>query len=67
MNQFIIKDNNDNECVVDDPDRFKQHLFDFHTYNGKANFSLHKENGHYFTVTIKLLNEVNEFIKKSKK
>ena len=67
MNQLIVKDNNGNKYVVVDPNRFRQHLFDFHTYNGKADLSLHEENGHYFTVTTKLLDEVNKFIKKNKK
>lgn len=67
MNQLIVKDNNGNNYVVDDPNRFRQHLYDFHTSNNKANLSLHEEKGHYFTVTSKLLDEVNEFIKKNKK
>ena len=67
MKQLIVKDNNRNEYVVDDPNRFRQHLFDFHTHDGKADLSLHEENGHYFTVTIKLIDEVNEFIKKNNK
>ena len=46
---------------------FRQHLLDFHTLNGKADLSLHEENGHCFTVTIQLIDVVNEFIKKNKK
>ena len=67
MNQLIIQDNNGNNYIVDKPKQFKKHLIDFHTLKGKANLSLHEENGHYFTVTTKLLDEVNNFIKKSKK
>ena len=60
-------DNNGNNYIVDEPIKFKKHLIQFHTSEGIANFSLHEENGHYFTVTTKLLDEVNEFIKKNKK
>ena len=35
MNQLIIKNNNENDYIVDNPNRFKQHLFNFHIYNGK--------------------------------
>ena len=67
MNQLIVKDNNGNKYVVDEPNRFRQHLLDFHTSNGKADLSLHEENGHCFTVTIQLIDVVNQFIKKNKK
>ena len=67
MNLLILKDNKGCKYVVDDPNRFKQHLFDYHSYNGKADLSIHEENGHYFTVTTKLLDEVNEYIRKNKK
>ena len=67
MNILIVRDNNGNKYVVDNPKLFRKHLFEFHTYNDKADLSLHEENGHYFTATSKLLNEVNEFIKKNKK
>ena len=67
MNKLTVKDNNGKDYTIDDPKRFKQHLLDFHTSNDKANLSLHEENGYYFTVTTKLLNEVITFIKKNKK
>jgi len=67
MNKLTVKDNNGKDYTIDDPIRFKQHLLDFHTLNDKANLSLHEENGYYFTVTTKLLNEVITFIKKNKK
>ena len=67
MKQLIIKDNEGSSYVIDDPYRFIKHLFDFHTSNGEANLSLHEENGHYFTITKKLINEVNNFISKNKK
>ena len=67
MKQLIIKDNKGKSYFVNDPYRFIQHLFDFHTLNGEADLSLHEENGHYFTVTKKLIDEVNNFISKNKK
>ena len=67
MKQLIIKDKNGNNYVVDDPNQFRKHLFEFHTYKGKADLSLHEEKGHYFIVTTKLFDEVNKFIEKNKK
>ena len=67
MNQLIVKDNTGKNYIVNDPNRFKQHLLNFHTSNGNANLSLHEENGYYFTITTKLLNEVINFIKNNKK
>ena len=62
MKQLIILDNNGNNYIVGEPIKFKKYLINFHTSNGKANFSLHEENGHYFTVTPELLEEVTKFI-----
>ena len=67
MPQLIVKDNEGNDYIVKEPNRFRQHLFDFHTLNGEADLSLHEENGHYFTVTKKLIDEVKNFISKNKK
>ena len=67
MKQLIIKDNKGKSYFVDDPCRFIQHLFDFHTLNREADLSIHEENGHYFTVTKKLIDEVNYFISNNKK
>ena len=64
MSQLIVKDNEGNNYIVDDPKLFWQHLSDYHTSKGKANLSLHEESGYYFTVTTKLLEQVNNFIKK---
>ena len=65
MNQLIIIDNKGNNYIVYNPKQFRKHLIDFHTSNGKANYSLHEDSGHYFTVTPKLLEEVNKFINNS--
>lgn len=46
-----LKDDLGKSYVVKDLDRFKQHLIDFHSINGKGDNSLHEENGYWFTVT----------------
>ena len=66
MNQLIIIDNNRNNYIVGNPKQFKKHLIDFHTSNGRADNSLHEENGRYFTVTPKLIEKVNKFINNSR-
>ena len=67
MKKLIVKDNNGKDYIVNDPDRFRKHLYNFHTYNDNADLSVHEESGHYFTVTNKLLDEVNEFTRRIKK
>lgn len=44
--------------VVHDLERFKQHLVDFHSKNGKGDYSLHEENGYWFTVTPEFYDQV---------
>ena len=46
-----IKDIDGRDYIIEDLDRFISHLEDFHTVNGKADGSLHEENGYYFKVT----------------
>ncbi len=46
-----LKDDLGKPYVVKDLDRFKQHLIDFHSINGKGDNSLHEEHGYWFTVT----------------
>ena len=41
-----IEDNSGNQVRIPDPDRFYDHILQFHS-RGK---SIHDENGHYFTV-----------------
>ena len=43
-----IKDIDGRDYIVEDLDKFINHLKDFHTVNGKADGSLHEENGYYF-------------------
>ncbi len=53
-----IKDIDGRDYIVEDLDRFIIHLKDFHTDNGKADGSLHEENGYYFKVTQDFLDNI---------
>jgi len=50
MKKIIIEDNYGRSFEINDIDNFKNHLINFHSYNGKADNSLHEENGYYFTI-----------------
>jgi|TARA_B110000914_G_C15088256_1_gene276107 hypothetical protein len=56
-----IKDIDGRDYIIEDLDRFISHLEDFHTVNGKADGSLHEENGYYFKVTQDFLNQIIDF------
>ena len=53
-----IKDIDGRDYIIEDLDLFITHLKDFHTVNGKADGSLHEENGYYFKVTQDFLDSV---------
>ena len=53
-----IKDIDGRDYIVKDLNRFIEHLNDFHTVNGKADGSLHEENGYYFKVTQDFLDNI---------
>ena len=53
-----IKDIDGRDYIIEDLDRFISHLDDFHTVNGKADGSLHEENGYYFKVTQNFLDQI---------
>ena len=56
MKKIIIKDYYGKNYQIDDLERFKNHIIDYHSINGKGDNSLHEENGKYFKIT-------DEFIK----
>jgi hypothetical protein len=56
-----IKDIDGRDYIIEDLDRFISHLEDFHTVNGKADGSLHEENGYYFKVTQNFLDQIIDF------
>ena len=55
---MIIKDNRGKEYQIADLEEFKNNIIDFHTRNGEADYSLHEENGRYFTVTPSFLKKI---------
>ena len=62
MNELILTDNSSREYIVKDPQRFYNHLVEYHTKNKIADHSVHEENGFYFTVTEDLFNKVENFV-----
>jgi len=56
LKKIIIKDYYGENYQIDDLERFKNHIIDYHSINGKGDNSLHEENGRYFKIT-------DEFIK----
>ena len=50
MNKIIIQDNYGRSFEIKDLNNFKNHLINFHSYNGMADNTLHEEYGYYFTV-----------------
>ena len=62
MSNLILRDNNSKEYIVTNPQRFYDHLIEYHITNKTADHSVHEENGFYFTVTEKLFNKVEAFV-----
>ena len=62
MNELILTDNSSREYIVKDPQRFYNHLVEYHTKNKIADHSVHEENGFYFTVTGELFYKVENFV-----
>ena len=63
MTTLIIIDNSGREYEVKDPQRFFDHLIDYHSNKNVGDHSIHEENGYYFTVTEELFKKVENFIK----
>tara|TARA_B100002052_G_C15412770_1_gene389140 strand:- start:349 stop:534 length:186 start_codon:yes stop_codon:yes gene_type:complete len=53
MKKVFIKDDNGDNYLVNNIDKFKKHIFKYHSYNNQGDNSIHEENGRYFTVTKK--------------
>ena len=66
MANLILSDNNSRKYIVNDPQRFYDHLIEYHTTNKIADNSVHEENGFYFTVTNDLYKKVENFVNNSK-
>ena len=58
MNKIIIEDNYGRSFEINDLMNFKNHLINFHSYNGKADNSIHEEEGYYFTVNDEFYNMI---------
>ena len=63
MTALKIIDNSGREYEVKDPQRFFDHLIEYHSNNNVGDHSTHEENGYYFTVTEELFKKVENFIK----
>ena len=46
MDKIIIEDNYGRSFEINDLKNFKNHLINFHSYNGKADNSIHEEEGY---------------------
>ena len=55
MNNATIKDYYGKDYQVTNLEKFKKHLTDYHSINGKGDNSLHEENGRYFKITDKFI------------
>ena len=66
MTNLILRDNNSREYIVKDPQRFYDHLIEYHTTNKTADHSVHEENGFYFTVSGDLFKKVENFVLNNK-
>ena len=42
---------NGDNYLIEDIKKFKNHIFKYHSIDGKGDYSLHEENGRYFTVS----------------
>ena len=58
MTTLIIIDNSGREYEVKDPQRFFDHLIDYHSNNNVGDHSTHEENGYYFKVTQDFLEQI---------
>ena len=55
-----VLDNSGKKYLIKQINKLYKHLIEIHTHDGRANNSVHEENGYYFTVT-------EDFFKKIKK
>ena len=57
--KVILKDDNDQDCVVENILHFQEHLQKFHA----VDVSIHEENGHYFRVDDAFRKKIDELVK----
>ena len=58
MGKLVLKDNQGNDHIVEDVETMREHLLEYHCSDGRADQSLHEENGHYFVVTDEFFEKV---------
>ena len=58
MKRIFIEDDNGDNYYIENIKKFKNHIFKYHSIDGKGDNSLHEENGRYFTVTQEFYNLV---------
>ena len=66
MNRLFLIDNSGKKYFVKDPQSFYMHLVKYHSFNTKGDYSIHEENGFYFTVTKDFFKKVENFVINSK-
>ena len=58
MKKIYIKDNNGDDFLIENIEKFKNHLIKYHSINNEGDYSIHEENGKYFTVTKKFFKHI---------
>ena len=53
MKRIFIKDDNGDDFLVENIEKFKNHIIKYHSHNNQGDNSIHEENGKYFTITKK--------------
>ena len=60
MTTLIIIDNSGMKYEVKDPQRFFDHLIDYHSNNNAGDHSVHEENGYYFKIDSDFINVLDK-------
>jgi len=58
MKRIFIKDDNGDDFLVENIEKFKNHIIKFHSFNNEGDNSIHEEKGKYFTVTKKFFRHI---------
>jgi len=66
VNRLFLIDNSGKKYFVKEPQSFLNHLVEYHSFNKNGDYSIHEENGFYFTVTKDLFKKVENFVINSK-
>ena len=58
MKKVIIKDDYGNDIEINNLEMFKMHLIEYHSINGRGDYSIHTERGGYFTINEEFYKEI---------